>query len=145
MRTLTYSKFERLAGAAQRILRGIVLASAAFAIPLVLAACGDSNPVEAQTLSVSGNVKNGRQLIQDFGCGSCHTIPGVNNADAMVGPPLNSWSRRIYIAGLLRNTPANLATWIQHPQQIVPGNAMPDMGITQRQAQDIAAYLYTLR
>jgi cytochrome c2 len=46
---------------------------------------------------------------------------------------------------MLRNTPTNLATWIQHPQQIVPGNAMPDMGITQPQAQDIAAYLYTLR
>ena len=145
MRTLTYSRFERLAGVAPRILRGIVLAAAAFTIPLVLAACGDSNPVEAQTLSVPGSPQNGRQLIQDFGCGSCHTIPGINNADAMVGPPLNSWSRRIYIAGLLHNTPPNLATWIQHPQQIVPGNAMPDMGITHRQAQDIAAYLYTLR
>jgi cytochrome c2 len=118
---------------------------AVLAIPVLLAACGDSNPVEAQTLSAPGDVKSGRQLIHDFGCGSCHTIPGINEADAMVGPPLNAWSRRIYIAGLLRNTPPNLATWIQHPQQIVPGNAMPDMGITQRQAQDIAAYLYTLR
>jgi cytochrome c2 len=137
MRALTHSKFKRF--------RPIVGPFAALGIAMLVAACRDGNSVEAQPLSVPGNSQNGRQLIQDFGCGSCHTIPGINNADSMVGPPLNAWSRRIYIAGLLRNTPPNLATWIQHPQQIVPGNAMPDMGITQRQAQDIAAYLYTLR
>jgi cytochrome c2 len=137
MRALTCSEFTHF--------RRIAGAFAAFGIGLMLAACGDSNSVDAQTLSVPGSPQNGRQLIQDFGCGSCHTILGINNADSMVGPPLNAWSRRIYIAGMLRNTPTNLATWIQHPQQIVPGNAMPDMGITQPQAQDIAAYLYTLR
>jgi cytochrome c2 len=63
----------------------------------------------------------------------------------MVGPPLVSWRRRIYVAGVLRNTPDNLQRWIEHPQQIVPNNAMPEMGISARQAQDIAAYLYTLR
>jgi cytochrome c2 len=31
------------------------------------------------------------------------------------------------------------------PQRIVPGNAMPDMGLNERQARDIAAYLYTLQ
>jgi cytochrome c len=137
MRALTHSKSKPPGG--------IVRAFAALGIVMMVAACRDGNSVEAQTLSVPGNSQNGKQLIQDFGCGSCHTIPGINNADSMVGPPLNAWSRRIYIAGLLRNTPPNLATWIQHPQQIVPGNAMPDMGINQRQAQDIAAYLYTLR
>jgi cytochrome c2 len=116
----------------------------ALALTGLLAGCGD-NTSEAQTLSAPGNPKSGQQLISYFGCGTCHTIPGVTNADALVGPPLNAWSRRIYIAGMLRNTPANLATWIQHPQQIVPGNAMPDMGITPRQAQDMAAYLYTLK
>jgi cytochrome c1 len=35
--------------------------------------------------------------------------------------------------------------WIQHPQEIDPKNAMPDMGVTDRDAKDIAAYLYTLR
>jgi cytochrome c2 len=135
MRALTYSQFQHR----------VATAFAALSMAALVAACGDSNSVEAQTLSIPGSPQNGKQLIQDFGCGSCHTIPGINNADAMVGPPLNAWSRRIYIAGLLRNTPPNLATWIEHPQQIVSGNAMPDMGITHRQAQDIAAYLYTLR
>jgi cytochrome c1 len=35
--------------------------------------------------------------------------------------------------------------WIQHPQQVAPGNGMPDLGISDIQARDISAYLYTLR
>jgi cytochrome c1 len=46
---------------------------------------------------------------------------------------------------VLRNTPENLVHWVQHPQSVVPGNAMPEMGITEAQARDIASYLYTLR
>jgi len=112
---------------------------------LLLAGCGENPSASATPVVAPGNPQRGRQLIEHFGCGSCHTIPGVPNADAMVGPPLIAWQRRIYIAGVLRNTPENLQRWIEHPQQIVPNNAMPDMGITPRQAQDIAAYLYTIR
>jgi cytochrome c1 len=46
------------------------------------------------------------------------------------------------IAGLLPNTPANLVLWLRHPQSVTPGNAMPDLGLTETQARDIAAYLY---
>lgn len=49
------------------------------------------------------------------------------------------------VAGMLRNSPANLIRWIRDPQGVVPGNAMPDMGVTEADARDIAAYLYTLR
>ena len=52
--------------------------------------------------------------------------------------------QRIFIAGLLRNTPANMVTWLRYPQQVVPGNAMPDMGLSEGRARDITAYLYTL-
>jgi cytochrome c2 len=109
-----------------------------------LAGCGDNPEASASPLDIRGNAQQGKQLIKQLGCGSCHLIPGVENADSMVGPPLIGWRKRIYIAGLLRNTPDNLQRWIQHPQQIVPDNAMPDMGIDDAQAQDIAAYLYTL-
>jgi cytochrome c1 len=61
-----------------------------------------------------------------------------------VGPPLDHMGRRVFIAGLLRNTPENMVRWLRFPQRIVPGNAMPDMGLTERQARDITAYLYTL-
>ena len=62
----------------------------------------------------------------------------------MVGPPLDHMGRRVYIAGLLRNTPRNMVTWLRYPQRIVPGNAMPDMELSDEQARNIAAYLNTL-
>lgn len=90
-------------------------------------------------------VQRGARLIQHYGCGSCHTIPGINGADGLVGPPLSHWSRRSYIAGVLPNNPDNLEFWISHPQQVAPGVDMPDMGIQEQEAREIAAYLYTIR
>ena len=92
-----------------------------------------------------GNAKHGAELIEYFGCGACHSIPGISGADAMVGPPLDHFANRIYIAGVLSNTPDNLVLWIRKPQSVVPGNAMPQMGIGEHDARDIAAYLYTIR
>jgi cytochrome c2 len=111
-------------------------------IPL-LSGCKDHGS-KAIARSV-GNPERGRALIGQFGCGSCHTIPGVENANGLVGPPLTQVGRRIYIAGVLRNTPMNMVRWLRNPQAVVPGNAMPDMRIDLPDAQDVAAFLYTLR
>lgn len=93
---------------------------------------------------VVGNAAAGRIAIARLGCGSCHLVPGVENADGMVGPPLSGFARRTIVAGVLPNTPRNLIHWIKEPQTVVPGNAMPNVGTTDAQARDIAAYLYTL-
>jgi cytochrome c len=92
-----------------------------------------------------GDARRGHHLVAELGCGGCHTIPGVRNARGNVGPPLIAFGDRRFIAGMLPNEPANLLRWIEHPQSVVPGNAMPEMGISEAQARDIAAYLYTLR
>jgi cytochrome c len=92
-----------------------------------------------------GDARHGRQLIQAAGCGACHMIPGIDEARGLVGPPLLLFGRRTMIAGELPNSPGNLALWIQHPKAVEPGTAMPDLGLTNDQAQDVAAYLYTLR
>jgi cytochrome c2 len=84
----------------------------------------------------------GGRLIESYGCGSCHTIAGIAGADAHVGPPLRDLVRRRVIAGRLANTPQNLTRWIAHPQQVDPGNVMPDLGLSEQQAADIALYLY---
>ncbi len=94
---------------------------------------------------IGGNAKRGPALIVAYGCAACHTVPGVRGANANVGPPLTRIGDRTYIAGMLRNSPANLVRWIRQPQAVIPGNAMPDMGVTEVDARDIAAYLYTLR
>jgi cytochrome c1 len=83
--------------------------------------------------------------MRDYGCGSCHAIPGVRGADSGVGPPLAGFGRRRFIAGRVPNEPDELVRWILHPQGVKPGTAMPDLGVSDQHARDIAAYLYTLR
>jgi cytochrome c len=92
-----------------------------------------------------GDPDRGEAAIVRYGCGTCHQIPGIPAARGRVGPPLTGVGGRVYLAGELGNTPANMKLWIQHPQQVEPGTAMPDMGVTDRDARDIAAYLYTLQ
>jgi cytochrome c2 len=108
-----------------------------------LSACGQRHASEAARQI--GDPSHGAALISYYGCGACHSVPGVAGATSMVGPPLTQFARRSYIAGMLRNTPDNLVAWIRNPQKIVPGNAMPALGIDEHDARDIAAYLYTLQ
>lgn len=92
-----------------------------------------------------GSVRAGKAAIERYNCGACHRIPGIGAATGVAGPPLNGVGTRSFIAGMLPNDPANLERWIRHPQQVVPGNAMPEQGVQPQEARDIAAYLYTLR
>lgn len=108
---------------------------------LALLACGRGLPPRQ---AGHGGWRQGKIEIDRAACGSCHVIPDIAGADSLVGPPLTAFGDRKYIAGLLPNTPDNLALWIVHPQRIAPGNAMPDMGLSERQAHEIAAYLESL-
>ena len=87
----------------------------------------------------------GRVAIKRYGCGSCHNIPGVIGANGQVGPPLGEVGQRVFIAGVLPNEPDNMVRWIENPPAIDAKTAMPYMGVTTRDARDIAAYLYSLR
>jgi cytochrome c2 len=114
-------------------------------LTLALAATLGSFSAAAQPPATGGDPARGAALIRDYGCGSCHQIPGIADADGLVGPPLSNIGVRVYVAGMLRNTPDNLMFWLRRPQEVVPGNVMPDMHINASEARDIAAYLYTLR
>ncbi len=98
-----------------------------------------------ETIVVGGDAERGRVALDGFGCGTCHLIPGVRSARGMVGPPLSHFALRAYIAGQLPNQPENLLLWLQDPQAVEPGTAMPDLGVGLPVARDMAAYLYTLR
>lgn len=115
---------------------------------IVLATCfaaAFATGVPSRASAHPSEAQRGARLIQHYGCGSCHAIPGIDGADGLVGPPLTHWSDRSYIAGVLPNDPDNLAFWIQHPQEVIKGVAMPDMGIKDREARAIAAYLETIK
>jgi cytochrome c len=96
-------------------------------------------------LSGGGDARLGRTEIRKYGCNACHEITGVPGARGLVGPRLDGIGQRYYIAGELPNTPENLMLWIEHPRQIEPHTAMPEMGVTEQDSRDIAAYLYTLQ
>lgn len=88
------------------------------------------------------NVDAGKKLVATYGCASCHVIRGVSGA-SHIGPPLTDWARRKYIVGQLPNNHRNLIRWIRTPQEIEPGTAMPDLGVTQDEAEAMSTYLFT--
>jgi mono/diheme cytochrome c family protein len=114
------------------------------AVGLAASACTGPRP-EASMVRIDGaDPHHGETLIDAFGCGACHAIPGVRGARGVVGPPLTAWAKRAYIGGEVPNTPANLVRWVMDPPSIEPRTAMPNLGVDEPQARDVAAYLYTL-
>jgi cytochrome c1 len=91
-----------------------------------------------------GDPQRGRALAKMKGCAGCHQIPGVDGASGSVGPSLASFSHRVYIAGVLSNTPEHLHQWLLDPPSIDPKTAMPNVGLSDQEARDLAAFLYTL-
>lgn len=112
---------------------------------LALGACGREERFREAALMTGGDPEAGRSLIRGAGCGSCHTIPGVRGANSLVGPPLTGIAHRVYIAGVLENTPENMVRWVRDPQAVDSLTAMPDLGLSDDEARHVAAYLYTLR
>jgi len=113
-------------------------------VALALAGCEEAEVPQGHRV-VDGDPKAGADLIRQYGCPACHTIPGITAADGIVGPTLEGFGSRVYIAGVYPNTPDNLVRWIMDPPDMVPATAMPDMNVPEDQARHIAAYLYTLR
>ncbi|MET8835499.1 c-type cytochrome [Micromonospora sp. NPDC004540] len=121
-----------------------MLATVLAALPVVaVTGCASTSPPPPPE-SHAGRPDRGAKLIAQYGCGSCHTVPGVDRAGGLVGPPLTRFGARSYIAGELPNNADNLRRWITDPQAVEPGTAMPNLGVSAIDAQDIAAYLFTL-
>ena len=90
---------------------------------------------------IQGDAHRGKRILGQYACQSCHRVPGVTGSEVDVGRPLDGLAKRRVIAGMLANTPDNLIRWIRNPQAIDPDAAMPNMGVSERDAQDISAYL----
>jgi cytochrome c len=111
----------------------------ALLVAVLVVGCGTG---KGRRVVPGGDPDRGARLIERYGCGGCHTIPGIRGAKGKVGPELENVARRRLIAGRLPNTPENLMRWIQDPQRIDPGTVMPDLDVTRDEARDIASYLY---
>jgi mono/diheme cytochrome c family protein len=90
-----------------------------------------------------GNPARAPELIRRYGCAGCHTISGIPGGDGQVGGPLKDMRQRVYIGGVVVNSPDNLIQWIVSPQTFSPRSAMPATGISETEARDVATYLYS--
>jgi cytochrome c2 len=104
---------------------------------LILVGCSNDN--------AAADAERGRLLLRQFGCGGCHRIPGVADAQGNAAPPLEGVARRVYLAGMLPNSPAAMARWIRTPKAVDPQSAMPELGVSEAHARDMVAYLQTLK
>ncbi len=111
----------------------------------LMSGCTGGRAVQGYSVSSVGYAPRGQQIIIDRRCGSCHTIPGIHDANGTFGPPLGSFARLTILAGNFPNSPGYLVPWIMSPTSIKPRTAMPDLGISQQQARDVAAYYGRLR
>lgn len=115
---------------------------------LLLAGCGAEPaplwPGAQARPPVLGDPQRGRLRIAEHGCISCHTVPGVRGPASSVGPPLRRVAARAYLGGVLPNTPGNMVRWLLDPPAVDPRTAMPNVGLSEADAADIAAYLLTL-
>lgn len=113
---------------------------------LMLAGCGQERRPDAAYTSVpSGSADRGLRLIAHYQCASCHEIPEAPGHRGGMGPSLEAFGRRSYIAGHVPNIPSLLYQWIENPQTLVPGTPMPDVGVSKEDARDMAAYLLSLK
>jgi cytochrome c oxidase subunit 2 len=93
---------------------------------------------------VTARQQQGQRVFQSH-CAACHTIRGTD-AGGLVGPDLSHlMSRHTLAAGVLPDTPGNLAGWIVHPQSIKPGSRMPDQSLSGPQLAGLLAYLQAQR
>lgn len=108
----------------------------------ITAGCSQEEPV---TQVPGGDADRGKATIERYGCIACHTIPGIAGHGSNVGPPLTKMALRAYVGGVLPNTPRDMVRWLRNPPEVDPRTAMPNLGISDAEAKDMAAYLYTLK
>lgn len=108
-------------------------------------ACGEDENIRLAQDLTGGNVSRGERAFRRYGCGTCHEVHGDRSAQGHVGPALHDFALQSYLPGGQPNSPRALVAWIRHPREIEPKTAMPNLGVTERDARDIAAYLYTFR
>lgn len=115
---------------------------AALAAAAMLCACAQKGDLPRQI--AGADPAHGLDLIQAVGCAACHAVPGIDWPRGSSGGSLSGFGRKPLIAGRLPNQPDVLIAWLRDPPALVPGTAMPPSPLTEAQARDVAAYLYTL-
>jgi cytochrome c oxidase subunit II len=89
--------------------------------------------------------QRGQPLFISEGCADCHQIRGTS-ARAQVGPDLTHVASRTTLAGgTIPNDRAHLAEWLRDPQEVKPGNKMPELQLSPSDIAALVAYLEELK
>jgi cytochrome c2 len=135
---MRYEPIERSAAAI-----AVLVAGAALAIAVADTVRSHDKAWAHAAATTGGDPHRGQAMFIEYGCGSCHHLTYVRKATGKVGPSLDGIGAQAVIAGKLANTPDNLQRWIEDPQAVSPGTDMPDLHVSERDARDITAFLYT--
>ena len=100
---------------------------------------------QRQSAVASDAVSQGRGVFETSQCLVCHRVSGIAG-NGQFGPDLTHlMSRDTIAAGAALNTAENLRKWIGDPSSIKRGALMPAFQLSDRQLDEITAYLETLR
>jgi cytochrome c1 len=124
------------------MVKGAIFAAAGAGPVLALAACGQTH-IQSSVIA-NADPGRGRAAMEQLACGACHEVPGISWPRSRVGPPLDGFAERAFIAGRLPNQPAILVQWVRDAPSLAPDTGMPAIPMTEQEARDVAAYLYTL-
>jgi cbb3-type cytochrome c oxidase subunit III len=89
-----------------------------------------------------------KSLFHSLGCRGCHKVGGVGGDD---GPDLTAEGQKDHNRLDFTNVPGEhtLASWLaehfRHPAKVVPGSAMPRMGLDEQQVDLLTFYMLSLR
>ena len=88
-----------------------------------------------------GNANSGKELIETIGCVGCHMVEGIDDKWNAVGE-----RKGTYLTGLgSKVDPDWLVSWLKKPSHYQPDTVMPSFRLTDKEANDIAAYLLSLK
>jgi cytochrome c oxidase subunit 2 len=91
------------------------------------------------------NVQPGRDLFLSLSCVNCHAVKGTPS-DGKFGPDLSHlMSRQTIASGMIPNNLENLSRWVKDPQEVKPGNLMPNMQLNETELNLVVAYLSSLK
>lgn len=95
---------------------------------------------------VPGDAARGKQLLAQYACNVCHAVPGTQGMQGVLAPTLAGVASRPSISnGAVQNTPANIRQFIQNAPSLNPHSSMPPIEMPDADAQDLTAFLMTLK
>ena len=88
-----------------------------------------------------GNTEAGKELIQTVGCMGCHQVEGIDEWNDKVKA-----KRGTYLTGTGSKVDADwLVSWLKKPSHYQEDTIMPSFRLSDKEANDIAAYLMSLK